>query len=265
MRCPKCGYISFDHLETCLKCKKDIKSASDSLQGTVYNVAAPAFLKFDEAEAADDVTNELDAFVVADGEIDGGEIEDPDLDILMDDSIQDDSAGEIEFAVEEDGEFSLDIDDGEEEFGLAENQLEDDTEISLDMDDFGDEEDAFAGIDEAEDAEDTFSMDVPEELSDMSDLEPPALDAAEEPAVESAPAASDDDLSLDLDLDIGGNDLGASPVSDTLSLDDDLAGLDLEEPPVAPAAGKKKSADTLNLDDDLDFELDLGDLMLDDK
>ena len=34
MRCPKCGYISFDHLEQCLKCKKNIKAVSDNMHGT---------------------------------------------------------------------------------------------------------------------------------------------------------------------------------------------------------------------------------------
>ena len=44
MRCPKCGYISFDHLEECRKCNKNIKAVSDSLYGSIYNVQPPTFL-----------------------------------------------------------------------------------------------------------------------------------------------------------------------------------------------------------------------------
>ena len=49
MRCPKCGYISFDHLATCLNCKKDISEISSTAQGTTYNAAAPMFLKFTQS------------------------------------------------------------------------------------------------------------------------------------------------------------------------------------------------------------------------
>ena len=31
MRCPKCGYISFDHLEKCMKCSRDLLSAREDL------------------------------------------------------------------------------------------------------------------------------------------------------------------------------------------------------------------------------------------
>jgi hypothetical protein len=31
MRCPKCGYISFDHLEKCMKCSRDLSSAREDL------------------------------------------------------------------------------------------------------------------------------------------------------------------------------------------------------------------------------------------
>ncbi|MCL2340352.1 MAG: hypothetical protein FWC49_01460 [Proteobacteria bacterium] len=44
MRCPKCGYISFDHLETCKKCHKSLGSTVAAVKGTAYDVAAPQFL-----------------------------------------------------------------------------------------------------------------------------------------------------------------------------------------------------------------------------
>ncbi|MCP4340330.1 MAG: hypothetical protein GY799_15910, partial [Desulfobulbaceae bacterium] len=50
MRCPKCGYISFDHLDECLKCNKDIKKISNDLYGSAYNIPAPTFLKLQQEQ-----------------------------------------------------------------------------------------------------------------------------------------------------------------------------------------------------------------------
>jgi len=52
MRCPKCGYISFDHLESCKKCNKNISEASADIDGTVFAVAAPVFLDFEHETSA---------------------------------------------------------------------------------------------------------------------------------------------------------------------------------------------------------------------
>ncbi|MGD9948829.1 MAG: hypothetical protein AB7U29_10145 [Desulfobulbus sp.] len=45
MRCPKCGYTSFDHLESCKKCHKPFASTADEINGTTYEAVAPLFLK----------------------------------------------------------------------------------------------------------------------------------------------------------------------------------------------------------------------------
>ena len=52
MRCPKCGYISFDHSESCGKCGKDISSLSTELNGVGYQVKPPSFLniEYDDEE-----------------------------------------------------------------------------------------------------------------------------------------------------------------------------------------------------------------------
>jgi len=52
MRCPKCGYISFDHSETCGKCGKDISSISTELNGVGYKIKPPSFLhiSYDDEE-----------------------------------------------------------------------------------------------------------------------------------------------------------------------------------------------------------------------
>lgn len=44
MRCPKCGYISFDRQKSCGKCGNDLMAVAEQLQGTVGKNAAPFFL-----------------------------------------------------------------------------------------------------------------------------------------------------------------------------------------------------------------------------
>jgi len=53
MRCPKCGFISFDHLTSCAKCRKDIAEVASELQGTSIQVEAPMFLSGALAAYAD--------------------------------------------------------------------------------------------------------------------------------------------------------------------------------------------------------------------
>lgn len=45
MRCPKCGYISFDQVDSCSKCGKDVASEVSELQGTAVKAEAPFFLQ----------------------------------------------------------------------------------------------------------------------------------------------------------------------------------------------------------------------------
>lgn len=44
MRCPKCGYISFDRQKSCSRCSNDLTAVAEQLQGTVGKNAAPFFL-----------------------------------------------------------------------------------------------------------------------------------------------------------------------------------------------------------------------------
>ncbi len=45
MRCPKCGYVSFDHQDVCRKCRKPLGASLSEMNGTVYDAPAPSFLK----------------------------------------------------------------------------------------------------------------------------------------------------------------------------------------------------------------------------
>ncbi len=44
MRCPKCGYVSFDHLEKCLKCSRDLKATRGDLNLLDFKPEVPFLL-----------------------------------------------------------------------------------------------------------------------------------------------------------------------------------------------------------------------------
>ena len=107
MRCPKCGYISFDNVEKCLKCRKNIAEASNLFQGSVLNVTAPVFLKLvpDEEEAGE-LEIPQDEAEIAEEDY---EISDPDLDILLED--EDGSTAEIQVDMEDEAAPDLQLED----------------------------------------------------------------------------------------------------------------------------------------------------------
>lgn len=229
MRCPKCGYISFDNVEKCLKCRKNIAETSRELQGGAYNVAAPLFLMF----AADE--DEVDVPIGGmEGAVDEDfEVVDPDLDILVEGEEEEDTDIRLELGGDEDDERAPDLDElsGElteiEAFSEQDDDLSDDDEgIAFNL---GELEEGSAG--------DMLAMDVPDELADLSDLSPPARAEAKAPAPEEP----------GIDLDFAGMDDDFSP--------------DLQTKPPAP---KKETVLSLDMDEDLDFELDLGGLSIHD-
>lgn len=264
MRCPKCGYISFDHIDTCLRCNKDVSKAT-AVEGTTYNVAPPAFLKFTQRDHSADEKNEISF----DADDDDFGVVDPDLDVLVDNNDQDDEEGGIDFG----GDF--DAFSEEESFDVAE-ESEDDGGLDL-----GQFEDAFEDEEEGRDVED-ISIDIPDELSDISDLSAPAEEEPEAVVASPVEAEQDEfgDFNLDLDMDDLNDDfsLTADGEEATETMEDDaLADLSLDdlgltetdaevldEPEVVESPQKTKK-DATNMDADLDFDLDLGGISLDDE
>ncbi len=53
MKCPKCGYISFDHNEVCPKCNKNIAALRDKMSLPSYKAAPVSMLKALTGEASD--------------------------------------------------------------------------------------------------------------------------------------------------------------------------------------------------------------------
>lgn len=258
MRCPKCGFISFDHLEQCKKCGKDLAGAAADLDGTVFDTLAPVFLSIradlDSGEEGTVVDVAVQEEVSEpDGAVNEGETG---ADALPDEN-------EAELVLDDDeAELVLDADDGadvvvqEEESEVALAVSDDGVELGLEAGPetgAGDgpalelEEEPAAGDDEAEGLQLDFG-DI-----DISDLAPPAderereeltLDTGERavPAMARPAAAGASSAGLE-DLDVDGLDLDApSPVVESTRGDQ------------LPPAVKTGTA----LDE---FDVDLGELL----
>ena len=252
MRCPKCGYISFDHLEVCVKCKKNIKAVSDTLHGTVFQVQAPSFLQLQPRQAEDETADDV---LVAQSD----EYVDDDLDILIEEPQDKDK--EIEFGGDEQPELKLEADKK-----TAEGEEEEDREIEIDFSQFEDDPDEGPALAEepTENAreEKSFSLEMPEALADISDLAPPArmaeADSEPSPVARKSTADVDDELDFNLGLD----DLDLPPAPDSpaeteLSLDE----LDFSDT-LAQSPPKPTGKTTADMDEELNFELDLGGLSI---
>jgi len=223
MRCPKCGYISFDHLDSCRKCKKPIAQAE--FQGTTYPDIVPTFL-----QPSQEIHNSgFDEDMV--------DVLDPDLDLLADEN--------NENVIADDFEITFGADQKEDGLSLDEDDL------SIDISRFADVPINMQVVQESQ----PVQFEMPEGLADISDLARPVAEAE----TESKPEVSfgDDELSLDdLDLSFGGEKETTAVVDDNelglLSLDDiDLSGgLEVASSP----------SPSHPVDDDLDFDLDLGTL-----
>ncbi len=256
MRCPKCGYISFDHLETCKKCNKAIGEASVDLDGTVFAVAVPVFLDL-EYEGSVTPSDEKDDISV--GEVSLGDVEE-----TIDLSFDDDDVGtgdEIVMDLSDDGELAeVGLTEESDEPTLELDALEEagsEDEITLDFG--GEEESAEVG----EDADDGLQLDFGE--IDISDLAPPEEDGEE---LVTEALTLDEETSGDAAF-AGGSPPAPASIAPGSGLEDlQVEDLDLDTP--APLVAGSKAGDKLMpsvktgtaLDD---FEIDLGELTLGDK
>jgi hypothetical protein len=256
MRCPKCGFISFDHLEKCLKCNKELKDAAGLVHGTVYKVQAPSFLKIQTGSETTQFGEDIEIIGgTPDGDLD---LQDPDLEILFDE--------EEETA---DASSSLRLEKGSDDLEVISSadfdavKDEDDGQISIDLGQFrNDRDDAAGGLEDifGEGKEEKLSLELPEGLGDISDLAPPQKKMAPPP-----PQKSAENFDFSLDLDLGGldEDLPARPPAKAKKIENlSLDAIDL--PPTArPASAPRKGEfDAMNMDEELNFDLDLGGLSI---
>ncbi len=215
MRCPKCGFISFDHIDSCLKCTKDIKETSTDLQGTTFNVASPAFLA---------------AFAGDDADIDiNGEMDYPEMDTASEDYneelISEDLGDDFSFedlGMEDGLSEPVEADGGEEDFGLGSL---DDT-LTMDLGQFED------GVDDTNDIEADF---------DLDSMEEPVAELDEQPDTEFVADVTEDLTGFDDDF---GEEL-ENMARDFESLDDESDLVDVVD---------FESQDESSIEDIVDFD-----------
>ena len=130
MRCPKCGFISFDHLTSCKKCGKDIAEVASELQGTSIKTESPMFLSPALAAFAD----REESFEEHAMEAEVGE----GIDFSMEDEpVEEEAAATAE--AEENIDFSVEQAEEETDMSLAEAEAEEaagteeETEESVDL------------------------------------------------------------------------------------------------------------------------------------
>jgi len=130
MRCPKCSYISYDLIETCVKCGKNISSVATDLMGSVASVVSPAFLRLSAEEAPETVEESADfeAEEALDLGAEGDEVE---MDFSLDEEPSIEAAEEeLDLGEEAAAEETADFDMGFEEEAVEEERAEEEIGIS---------------------------------------------------------------------------------------------------------------------------------------
>ena len=265
MRCPKCGYISFDHLEKCRKCNKDIEAISKGLYGSTYLNKPPTFLHL-PTELNEDSSGKSD--VLDDQSVDDmEEYVDEDLEIFMEEEDAEEEE-EINFSEDEQaGSQSLEDDeaDEDEEIEIDFSQFEDADEPEINL--FDEKEMEQEAQQDQVAQQNSMTLEMPAELADISDLAPPTMGDREDerPAGRFADSVADDLDLGDLDFDLGLDDLDEGkttspgiPEEALLALDE----IDFTETLAESSAGKSKKTGNMDMDMDLDFDLDLGGLSI---
>lgn len=146
MRCPKCGYISFDDLEVCKKCHKDIAGTVQEMNGTAFHALAPLFLQTAAPHSP------RGQFAATD--IDSG-ARGPDFDGSGEGAL---TGADAEFVLDD-----ISFDDGPS-VAIDKETAEADKEITLDMD----------GLDEVA-PRDEFTLDLDADR-DKGEVQMPAID-----------------------------------------------------------------------------------------
>jgi hypothetical protein len=282
MRCPKCSYITFDRLETCPSCKKDISKTSKELLGVTFRANIPDFLQFGAQE--DEPEEEFEEASADEAEVfdDDAELTDDEVDTEAEDE------EELEFAVEEEADepedegIDFDLSDSSETAEQADVDLElsaDDDDSGLDLslddgldlsaDDGGDNDkelehaagsEGLEGLDlSLDDTDSEIDMETAEQPEKKSSLELDGLDLSD-----LSPSSTGESGSALEELTLENSDDASKGSSQQDGLPDlELDGLDFDapaKPPAGSATGErfKPSAKTGTALDD--FDIDLGDL-----
>ncbi len=258
MRCPKCGFISFDLVETCGKCGKDISGEMGLPKGTTTYIEPPRFLRLDAAKADPEEPEGVEE-----------EMEFETEDAVMD--MEEESSREIEFSLDEEparaGE--PEIEEVEMDLGMADISLEETSPAEMAGEiDLGEIEEP------PQQEEEDFTIDLGEEEPVEQADEEPKFDFAEIDISDLAPAEKETDTLLVAESVaevVVAEKAPAAPSARTRSaaLEDlQFEGIDLETQAISAqdAAPAGKISSSIKTGTALDsFDVDLGDLFADEK
>lgn len=236
MRCPKCGYTSFDHLEVCKKCNRTINELVHGIHGTVYNAQAPMFLNLTEKMGSQSLAvseiNVEESAEVMDSNGDDILRQGIDTEFYLEDDI-------TTAAITAEEEPVVDLDDLEEvSFG---------EEFTLDLDD-----------DEDEKKPNLPALDFGD--LDISDLAPSSDERFQQPEPALEPVAA---LTTEPEAPSSSQQAATAVLEDL-----HFNGLDLEAPArfVSGSAAGKRYSPSVKTGTALDkFDIDLGDLFKKDE
>ncbi|MGB5884902.1 MAG: hypothetical protein WBG28_12450 [Desulfobulbales bacterium] len=201
MRCPKCGFISFDHLTSCAKCGKDIAEVASELQGTSIKLETPMFLSAalagygDREGSFEEISMETE---VEEGVVDISmetEVEEG-VDISMEDEPVEQEAPEMA-GTEADIDFSFEEDEAQtDSSSFGEKVEEAGAPVSFDVDVEVEEEARPKAAEKT--LEDLDFMGVPDD-DDEGGLEFDLEDFLEDMDEDKPKSSGADDVDLDLD------------------------------------------------------------------
>ncbi len=227
MRCPKCGYTSFDDQDRCKKCKKRLP-ASAMAMGAVVNAVPPSFLLVAKPEQeVDDFAEAEDVVVDLSGDDDTVlDLSTPDEQPFPADHRRQEASAYPSLLAEEEG-VGLQLSDVFEgtspvqktglDFPAAPDNAED-TDLELD-DDLEEEGTAQGG-----------GHDFPAALADAEDIDPRLSGSAGE-------LGSGQGLDLDFELDLPLDDDAPADTAAIPRIGIDLAKLDISDLQAPQAAG----------------------------
>lgn len=249
MRCPKCGFISFDHLETCKNCQKPLGDLIALIGGTTYDATPPKFLNISSTKKVPASPSmgatDQDTFAAPIADVPVVHFDDRNETVfsLDDDFTPAEPRKEIEFPEGADG-LLMDLDD------LAEEAPEEAFSLHVDK--------------PAKDEAPLPSMDFGD--LDISDLAPPVHETPEPIHFEEPPVLSDLEPVATVSTTPPPTPL---PSDKKAGLEDlNFNGLDLDTPAklVSGSAAGKRFLPSVKTGTALDkFDIDLGDLFSDNK
>ncbi len=243
MRCPKCGYISFDSLGSCKKCKKNISELVGELEGTVFESQAPVFLHIEPGTSCSPA-EETSADSTAVDETDAAPAFPP---------VTEEEQEEVTME-EADSDETIAFEDFEEVETTNEIILEDET-----MDEVGTE-----SSDDAVTEGDDLQLDFGD--IDISDLAPPDTDTDATTATESLTLDNDIETVAEMPADETPAPSSVAPGSGLEDLQVDNLDLDSPAPLVSGSKVGGKLMPSVKTGTALDdFDFDLGELITEEK